>query len=93
MSHPELLSDRATIRFNTAWSPAIPVIVRLSELFPSIDLTLRYFDDGWNFAGEAFLKAGRCVDECFAPDETDPRTRFVYHEVYGEVFASIDDES
>jgi Ferredoxin-like domain in Api92-like protein len=83
VSAPELLSDRATIQFDTAWSPAIPVIVRLSAQFPSVELTLRYFDEGWNFAGEAFFEAGRCADECFAPDEIDPRTRFVYEEVYG----------
>lgn len=92
VDEPEFLLDRAAFRFNTAWSPAIPVIVRLSELFPSIELTLRYFDEGWNFAGEAFFKAGRCVDECFAPDETDLRTRFVYREVYGYDVDSSSDE-
>ncbi len=91
VADPELLSGRATLRFDTAWSPAIPVIVRLSELFPSVELTLRYFDEGWNFAGEAFFKAGRCVDECFAPHETDPKTRFVYREVYGFDFDADSD--
>ena len=83
VSTPELLSDRATIRFNTAWSPAIPVIVKLSDLFPLLELTLRYFDDGWNFAGEAFFEAGLHTDEVFAPAENDLRTRSIYREVYG----------
>lgn len=92
VDEPELLSDRATIRFNTAWSPAIPVIVRLSELFPLVELTLNYFDEGWNFAGEAFFNAGRCDDECIAPTEEDPRAIFIYREVYGEDFESSSDE-
>jgi hypothetical protein len=92
VDEPEFLLDRVALRFNTAWSPAIPVIVRISDLFPSIELTLRYFDEGWDFADEAFFKAGQCVDECFAPDETDPRTRFVYREVYGYDFDSSSDE-
>jgi hypothetical protein len=92
VGEPELLSDRATIRFNTAWSPALPVIARLSELFPSVELTLRYFDEGWSFAGEAFFAAGVHVDDCFAPSESDPRTRIIYREVYGEELPLVDDE-
>ena len=93
VDEPEFLSDRAILRFDTAWSPAIPIIVRLSELFPSAELTLRYFDEGWNFAGEDFFKAGRCVDGFFAPDETDARTRFIYREVYGFDFNSDSDDN
>jgi hypothetical protein len=81
-----------TIHFDTAWSPAIPVIVRLSELFPSVDLTLRYFDEGWSFAGEAFFKAGQCIDECFAPEKTDLRTRSIFKEVYGHEITSSSGE-
>ena len=84
VDEPERLSDRAIVRFNTAWSPAIPVMVKLSELFPAVALTLRYFDEGWGFAGEAFFKAGEHVDECFEPAETDLRTGLIYREVYGE---------
>lgn len=92
VDEPKFLLDRTALRFNTAWTPAIPVIVRLSELFPSAELTLRYFDEGWSFAGEAFFKVGRCVDECFAPGKTDLRTGFVYREVYGHDFESSSDE-
>ena len=92
VGEPELLSDRTTIRFNTAWLPALPVVARLSELFPSVELTLRYFDEGWSFAGEAFFAAGVHVDDCFAPSESDPRTRIIYREVYGEELPLVDDE-
>lgn len=88
---PEFRSDRAILRFDTAWSPAIPIMIRLSERFPSV-LTLRYFDEGWNFAGEDFFKAGRCIDGFFEPDETDERTRFIYREVYGFNFDADSDD-
>jgi hypothetical protein len=75
--------NQAMIRFDTAWSPALPVIARLSELFPSLQFTLRYFDEGWGFAGEACFTAGIHVDDCFAPTDDDLRTRVLYREVYG----------
>jgi hypothetical protein len=59
-------------------------MVKFSQLFPSVALTLRYFDEGWGFAGEAFFWAGEHVDEWFEPAETDLRTRLIYREVYGE---------
>jgi hypothetical protein len=92
VDEPELLSDRAIARFDTAWCPAIPVTVKLSELFPSVALTLRYFDEGWSFAGEAYFWAGQHVDESFDPDANDPRTRIVYREVYNEELPAFDED-
>ena len=88
----EFLPHRASLRFNTAWSPAIPVIVKLSVIFPLLGFELRYFDEGWSFAGEAFFKAGEHVDDCFEPAETDPRTRLIYRAVYGDDVPAPDAE-
>jgi len=87
----ESLPGRLTIRFNTAWSPAIPVIVKLSELFPSVPSILRYFDEGWGFAGEALFESGTQIDECFAPDRNDERTRAIYYQVYDEELKTPDE--
>ncbi|MCO6042689.1 hypothetical protein NG895_02105 [Aeoliella sp. ICT_H6.2] len=52
----------AIIRFETAWSPAIPVVARLSELYPNVRFTLDYVDECLNFAGTAWIVAGQVVD-------------------------------
>jgi hypothetical protein len=39
------------IAFDTAWSPPIPVIQKLSRLFPSPCFALHYFEPGIGFAG------------------------------------------
>lgn len=39
------------IVFNTAWSPPVPVIEKLGELFPDLSFTLHYFEPGAGFAG------------------------------------------
>lgn len=80
----ELLGDRAIIRFNTAWSPAIPVITRLSNVFSAMTFTLRYFDEGWYFAGQARIEAGEVEDARCRPEADDPNTHFIYWEVYGK---------
>jgi hypothetical protein len=82
----EMLPDGAVIYFHTAWSPAIPVISCLSEMFTTTAMTLRYFDEGWSFAGEAFFGSGLLEDSSFYPDEDDPRTLEIYRKVYGADF-------
>lgn len=42
----------------TAWSPALPVIQRMSELFPSLKFSLRYFEMGAGFKGKFVCKGG-----------------------------------
>jgi hypothetical protein len=89
---PEYVTGGAMIRFSTAWSPATPVIARLSEIFPLAKLTLRYFDECWNFAGEALFEAGEADEDCFDPDQNDPKTRRIYHYVYGDELDLVADE-
>ena len=49
------------IHFSTAWSPPKPVILRASDLFPSLRFVLRYFEAGAGFQGEYALKYGECI--------------------------------
>lgn len=43
--------QEATICFDTAWSPPIPVVETLSRKFPRLSFTLRYWECGVGFKG------------------------------------------
>ena len=44
-------------RFNTAWSPPVPAIIKLSEQYPDLDFNLYYQEEtGWG--GETQFKNG-----------------------------------
>ena len=38
------------ICFQTAWSPATPIVQKLSEMFPEVSMTYAYIDEGNGFA-------------------------------------------
>jgi hypothetical protein len=48
--------------FDTAWSPAEPVIAALAEKFPTLIITHRYCEGGMAFAGEIVYRNGEAVD-------------------------------
>jgi len=49
----------ATIIFDTAWSTPIPVIEKLSEMFPDIHIELKWADEDWgNNCGRAMFCDG-----------------------------------
>jgi len=49
------------ITFETAWSPAIPVLAKLANLFPELSISHKYFEPGVSLAGENFYNNGVCV--------------------------------
>jgi len=49
--------------FDTAWSPATPVIVALSQRFPALTLRLEYCEPDWAFRGFATAQAGEVIAE------------------------------
>lgn len=57
-----------SIRFDTAWSTPFPVMLKLSELFPSLTVEVYYADEdiGSN-CGSYFLKAGTLINE-YSPE-------------------------
>jgi hypothetical protein len=59
-SDTELMEESETslaYRFNTAWSPPLPAIQKLSFDYPTLDITLSYQEEtGWG--GETTLRAG-----------------------------------
>lgn len=52
-------------RFETAWSPPIPIIDRLHELFPAMSFTLEYEEPGVGFAGTYSATPDGISDETY----------------------------
>jgi len=53
--------------FDTAWSPPIPLIKKMGEMFPELSFELRYFECGVGFNGILRIENGEVVqDECAA---------------------------
>jgi hypothetical protein len=49
--------------FSTAWSPPIPVVKAMSEKFPKLVFTLRYYECGVGFKGVYKVKNGEVLDQ------------------------------
>ena len=54
-------AGRTSYNFDTAWSPAEPVIEALAEQFPTLTITHRYCEGGMGFAGEVVYERGSFV--------------------------------
>ena len=52
------VEGKTSYNFETAWSPAEPVIHALSGLFPTLSIAHRYCEGGMGFAGEVMYHAG-----------------------------------
>jgi hypothetical protein len=56
-------SAEAHIFFQTAWTPPLPVVRRLAEMFPMVELLLNYFERGAGYCGEfSAQRASDCDD-------------------------------
>lgn len=49
----------ATISFQTAWSPAFPLIDKMAQLFPQLKITYSFADEGGFFVGNAIYQNGQ----------------------------------
>lgn len=52
-----------TYRFETAWSPCLPIMVELSKVYPLLEFEMIYLDEGGFFAGQAICQDGFLSDE------------------------------
>ena len=50
------------ISFQTAWCPPVPVISKMSEIYPEVDFILEYADEGGGFLGWTTFQKG-CSQE------------------------------
>jgi hypothetical protein len=73
---------RTSYNFDTAWSPASPVIEALAEQFPTLTITHRYCEAGMGFAGEVVYERGSFVsqDEYSGDNDNLPDEAWVANE-------------
>lgn len=66
--HTELVSSEPQyllFEFDSAWSPPIAGIIRVSELFPELRFVLNYYESGMTFRGQSTITKGREISESF----------------------------
>lgn len=63
--------------FDTAWSPPIEWLEKVSQMYPKIEFTLRYREDGMAFGGKAFAMNGEL-------DDTEVDLSVVYQDMIKE---------
>ena len=68
VQEPELQEyggDEGTLvyQFDTAWSPPLPLVRKMGELFPDLVFDLRYFEAGMQFNGILRVEKGEVTDE------------------------------
>ena len=49
--------------FDTAWAPPKPIIKKMSEMFPLLVFTLKYFESGMGFNGQYTCKNGKVIED------------------------------
>lgn len=62
---------RTSYNFDTAWSPAEPVVLALSGLFPTLVITHRYCEGGMGYAGQVIYHGGNEVSRDEFSSEND----------------------
>lgn len=60
----EVNPEAALISFQTAWSPATPIITKLAAQFPEAKITYSFADEGGGFVGYQVYEDGEEVEEC-----------------------------
>jgi len=55
--------SKAVYRFDSAWSPAIPVIMAMSTKYPDLRFKLKYYERGAAFKGVFEVRGGRVLSE------------------------------
>lgn len=58
-----ITNKEIVLRYQTAWSPATGLWLKISEQFPDLIFETEFFDEGWNFAGRESYNAGLLLDE------------------------------
>jgi hypothetical protein len=65
--HATMVEDKKKLfyGFETAWSPPLPVIMKMTELFPALRFNLKYWEGGSGFRGKVILKGENIVKQNF----------------------------
>lgn len=92
----EIVVNENSVEFDTAWSFPTPIVLRLSELFPDINISYLYADEdcGYN-TGRGKFVAGKCETEeypqggsreayeIYFDTHPDNRKYFLFNDVIG----------
>jgi len=62
INEPEIVKGSATYHFNTAWSPPIPVVKRMAEIFPALRFELVYEEES-DFYGKLVCQDGAVIED------------------------------
>lgn len=83
--YPHVNKDKYEIDYDvtTAWSPAIPIIMRLSEMFPTVKIRYYFEDEGWCFdAGYADVQNSAYEETTYTYEEIDDWKQLEIFEEY-----------
>lgn len=92
----KIVVNENSVEFDTAWSFPTPIVLRLSELFPDINISYLYADEdcGYN-TGRGKIVAGKCKTEeypqggsreayeIYFDTHPDSRKYFLFNDVIG----------
>jgi len=54
-------SSTIVVLFDTAWSPPLPIVHKMSEMFPTLKFTIKYSEEGMGFEGQNIFYGGKLV--------------------------------
>jgi len=75
------LIENNAASFDTAWSPPVEAIRALSAMFPEVEFTLAYHEQGCAFYGIADFIDGSCEDSCSDINDRQEYVNFLVNEL------------
>jgi len=81
---PTRENGSVTFRFQSAWSPPVPVIKALAGLFPDTEIMLEAIDEGWCWAMRAEAKGDSWIETDIEAKRDNHDFRVLYERVHGE---------
>ena len=77
----EILEGQAEIKFDTAWTPPLEWLTRVSQIFSDLLFEIRYHEYGKGYVGQRRIKGGKHLAVCYAeiPD-------FLWYEMMEKFF-------
>lgn len=97
-SEPAEMGERngmttATLRFETAWSCAVPVLEEVSRNFPNVTVEVMFADEDWSYnCGTFELRNGELVDE-YIPEGGSREAKKIATEMWGNFEDEDEDNS
>jgi hypothetical protein len=61
VSRPDFHEGELGYTFSTAWSPPLPVIAKMSEMFPDLEFTIEYREEGLFYEGKLVIKNNKVI--------------------------------